>query len=68
MGLDGSAGNQDENEYVCYANPRVSASSAMQNVTISNLKGGMFEQMKQCGRSMSSQMAITSSCKDLSSW
>ena len=46
----------------------MSASSAMQNVTISNLKGGMFEQMKQYGRSMSSQMAITSSYKDLSSW
>ena len=39
--LNGSAGDQDENEYVCYVNPRVSDSSAMQNVTISSLKGGM---------------------------
>ena len=65
--LQGSAGDQDENEYVCYINPRCGPSAVIENVTISNLKGGMFEQMKQYGRSMSSIMSVTSSYKDLSS-
>ncbi len=65
--LDGSAGDQDENEYVCYINPRSGPSAVIENVTISNLKGGMFEQFKQYGRNMSSLMAVTSSYKDLCS-
>jgi len=58
---------QQENEYVCYLDDRVSVSSAISQVNVANLKGNLYEQFKNYNRAMASQMAVTASYKDLCS-
>lgn len=64
---NGTAGTQDESEYVAYCDDRVSVSSVIANINVSNLKGNLFEQCKQYNRGLASQMGVTSSYKDLCS-
>lgn len=65
-GTTAGAEPQQANEYVCYVNERVSASSTFHQIDISNMMGNLFEQFKDFNRSMASQIPVTSSYKDLS--
>ena len=57
----------DANQKVCYLDDRVSVSSVIQTLTISNLKGQIFEQVKEYPRMLSSLIGATASYKDLCS-
>ena len=51
-------------EKVAYISDRVSVSSAFSSITISNLRGNIFEQARSYGRMLSSLKAVSSSFKD----
>ena len=61
------SGALTEAEKVCYMDDRVSVSSCIQTLTIANLKGQIYEQVKEYPRMLSSLIGATSSYKDLCS-
>jgi len=53
-----------EYEKVCYPDDRVSVSSCIQTLTISNLKGQIFEQIREYNRMLSSLLGASASFRD----
>ena len=61
------SGALTDDEKVAYMDDRVSVSSCIQTLTIANLKGQIYEQVKEYPRMLSSLIGTTSSYKDLCS-
>ena len=52
---------------IAYIDDRVSVSSIFQNITISNMRGNIFEQCRDYNRNLASQIGATASYKDMCS-
>ncbi len=59
--------NDQGNHKVCYIDDRVSVSSCIEAVNISNMRGNLFEQCRSYNRNLSSIIPATTSYKDLCS-
>jgi len=57
----------DRENLIAYIDDRVSVSSIFQNVTISNMRGNIYEQCRDYNRNLASQIGVTASYKDLCS-
>ena len=66
--VDGTTVPQKNYEQICYPDDRVSVSSCIQTVTISNVNNAqIMEQIREYGRMLSSVLAVSSSYYDLCS-
>ena len=66
--LDGTAGaNTAAYEQVCYIDDRVGVNSVMDNVTVGDLQGSVYEQAKAYARHMSSLIGTMNSYKNMCS-
>ena len=56
--------NPQNNEKVAYISDRVGVSSAINSISVSNLKGNLYEQVRDYNRMLSSLKAVSSSSMD----